>query len=53
MIILYLKEDQEEFLAERTLKDLVKKHSQFIQYSINLLVTKEKESIFSRMGIVK
>jgi molecular chaperone HtpG len=43
MIILYLKEDQEEFLAERTLKDLVKKHSQFIQYSINLMVTKEKE----------
>jgi len=42
-IILHLKEDQEEFLNERTIKDLVKKHSQFIQYPINLLVTKEKE----------
>jgi molecular chaperone HtpG len=42
-IVLHLKEDQEEFLNERTIKDLVKKHSQFIQYPINLLVTKEKE----------
>jgi molecular chaperone HtpG len=43
LIILNLKEEQEEFLAERSIKDLVKKHSQFIQYPINLLVTKEKE----------
>jgi len=42
-IILHLKEDQEEFLDERNIKDLVKKHSQFIQYPINLLVTKEEE----------
>jgi molecular chaperone HtpG len=42
-IILHLKDDQEEFINERTIKDLVKKHSQFIQYPINLLVTKEKE----------
>jgi molecular chaperone HtpG len=43
LIILNLKEEQEEFLNERSIKDLVKKHSQFIQYPINLLVTKEKE----------
>ena len=29
-IILSLKEDQSEFLEERRLKDLVKKHSEFI-----------------------
>jgi len=43
LVILHLKEEQEEFINERSIKDLVKKHSQFIQYPINLLVTKEKE----------
>lgn len=42
-IILHIKEDQTDFLKERTIKDLVKKHSQFIQYPINLQVTKEEE----------
>jgi len=42
-IILHLKEDQTDYLEDRTLKDLVKKHSQFIQYPINLLTTKEEE----------
>lgn len=37
-IILYLKEDQNEYLEERKLKDIVKKHSQFIGYPISLQV---------------
>jgi len=39
-IILKLKEDQQEFLEERKLKDLIKKHSEFIGFSIELLVEK-------------
>jgi len=42
-VILHLKEDQSEFVEERRLKDLVKKHSQFIAYPINLWVEKESE----------
>jgi molecular chaperone HtpG len=42
-IILDMKEDQTDFLEERVIKDLVKKHSQFIQYPINLYITKEEE----------
>jgi molecular chaperone HtpG len=42
-IILDLKEDQGDYLEERTLKDLVKKHSQFIQYPIYLWKRKEEE----------
>jgi molecular chaperone HtpG len=39
-IILSLKEDQQEFLEERRLKDLVKKHSEFIGFNIELMVEK-------------
>jgi len=42
-IILHMKDDQTDFLEDRTLKDLVKKHSQFIQYPIKLYTTKEEE----------
>merc|ERR1712060_924956 len=42
-IIRYLKEDQSEFWEERRLKDLVKKHSEFIGFPIELYVEKSKE----------
>merc|ERR1712159_920712 len=42
-IILGLKEDQSEFLEERRLKDLVKKHSEFIGFPIELYVEKSNE----------
>merc|ERR1711907_622615 len=42
-IICYLKEDQSEFLEERRLKDLVKKHSEFIGFPIELYIEKSEE----------
>jgi len=43
-LICYLKEDQTEFLEERRLKDLVKKHSEFIGFPIELYVEKSTEN---------
>jgi molecular chaperone HtpG len=42
-IILYLKSDNLEFLEERRLKDLIKKHSEFISFPIYLFVEKTTE----------
>merc|ERR1711966_410824 len=42
-VICTLKEDQSEFLEERRLKDLVKKHSEFIGFPIELYVEKSNE----------
>merc|ERR1719267_8995 len=42
-ICLHLKEDQQEYLEERRLKDLVKKHSEFIGFPIELWVEKTEE----------
>ncbi|XP_068149300.1 heat shock protein 83-like [Drosophila tropicalis] len=42
-IVLYIKEDQTEYLEESKIKEIVNKHSQFIGYPIKLLVEKERE----------
>ena len=42
-IVLHMKEDMTEYLEERRLKDLVKKHSEFIGFPISLQVEKSTE----------
>jgi len=42
-IVLHMKEDMTEFLEERRLKDLVKKHSEFISFPISLQVEKSTD----------
>merc|ERR1712129_477724 len=42
-LVLHMKEDQAEYIEEKKVKEVVKKHSQFIGYPIKLLVQKERE----------
>ncbi|KOC67423.1 Heat shock protein 83 [Habropoda laboriosa] len=46
-IVLYIKDDQTEYLQESKIKEIVKKHSQFIGYPIKLIVEKERDKELS------
>jgi len=42
-VTLHLRDDASDFATEKLIKDLVKKHSEFISFPISLFVTKEEE----------
>merc|ERR1712087_568035 len=42
-IILHMREDATDFVDEKKIKELIKKHSEFIGFPISLYVTKEEE----------
>jgi molecular chaperone HtpG len=43
LVILHLRDTESEFLEEHKLRDIIKQHSQFISYPIQLLVEKEEK----------
>ena len=45
IMILYLKEDMKEYLEESTIKNLIKKHNQFIDFPIYLETKKNREIV--------
>jgi len=44
-LVLHMKEDQLEYLEEKGIRDLVKKHSEFINFPIYLQVEKSKDRV--------
>merc|ERR1712048_865832 len=42
-IVLHLRDDAKNYCKDKSIKDLVKKHSEFIAFPISLYVTKEEE----------
>jgi len=46
-IVMHMKEDQAEYNDEKKIKEIIKKHSQFIGYPIKLLCEKERDKEIS------
>jgi len=42
-VTLHLRDDASQYCSEKTIKDLIAKHSEFISFPISLFVTKEEE----------
>ena len=42
-LVLHMKDDTKEYLEETTLKDIINKHSQYVDYNIELMTVKEVE----------